>query len=73
MGELTMPKLPTDLTKAHAYSGRLKKLRAQAATKRAEDERRSAEAIQRMREEFAQEHGVPESEVTMIFCRRGRR
>jgi hypothetical protein len=68
-----MPKLPTNMKKARAAVSRSRADREHQTQADAESRRAEECALTKMRRDFAREHGVPESEVSMIVCRRGRR
>jgi len=68
-----MPKLPTDMKKAHAAAVKSRGLLARRAKEAAENETKTADALEGMRLDFAKQQGVDPSEVTMIVCRRGGR
>ena len=68
-----MPTLPTNMEKARAAAEKNRADREHLAQKEAERQRASDCALMDMRRAFARDHSVPESEVTMIICRRGNR
>jgi hypothetical protein len=67
-----MPGFPADMNKARAVSERMKKAREAKTAARAERFAAGQAEIDKMRQDFAEEHGCAPEEVTVFACRRGR-
>lgn len=65
-----MPKLPTNMEKAHAAAEKSRK----RLGRRKKDEAKTAAALEELAQRMAQEMGAsPGEKITVFMCRRGRR
>jgi hypothetical protein len=69
-----MPKLPTNLAKAHAAAEKSRQLKAARAAAAAEELERDKAALEELRQRTAEHFGCDPEKITITFaCRRGRR
>lgn len=68
-----MPRIPSDMDKARAYSEKQKAERETAKREREEREAKTHAALRELAEAAARKMGADPNEVQIFMCRRGRR